>query len=204
MIQELSEYPGPRQDDYANVLALNTAFIKVTSDLKGPQRGRLAATPFLLFSLREDDTEWWQHALADDRQRDMIDRAELENPVLRCVQTAALSFLWQLALRNAYAVRVVSGASIAWCEMISELPLLTLLDRMSARADLIQSRLQAPDEIGGRLMGCGASSSTTLRRSSQLCALQTLLTRAGSDPPARLPSAACNLSGPARTMLKKV
>ena len=203
-MQELTEYPGPRQDDYANVLALNTAFIKATSDLKGPQRGRLAATPFLVFSLREDDIDWWRLALADVRQRDMIDTAEQQNSDLRCVQTATLSFLWQLAQRNAYAVRVISGASIAWCEMISELALLTLLDRMGARGDLIQSRLQVPGEIGERLMGCGASSSAILRRSSQVCALQTLLTRASSDPVARMPSAACNLSGTARTMLKKV
>lgn len=203
-MQELSEYPGPRQDDYANVLALNSAFIKATSDLKGPQRGRLAAAPFLLFSLREDDIEWWRQALADAPQRDFIKHSELEDPALRCVQTAALSFLWQLAHRNAYAVRVVSGATIAWCEIITELPLLTLLDRVGARTDLIQSRLQAPDDIGDRLMGSGASSSSTLRRSSQLCALQTLLTRASSETNTCLPSAACNLSGPVRKILKKV
>lgn len=203
-MQALSEYPGPQEDDYANVLALNSAFIKATSDLKGPQRGRLAATPFLLFSLRENDTEWWRQVLTDNPQRDLIDHTMLEDPVLRCVQTAALSFLWQLARRNAYAVRVVSGATIAWCEIVSELPLLTLLDRVGARADLMQSRLQAPDDIGGKLMGSGASSSMTLRRSSQLCALQTLLTRASSEMNSRLPSAACNLSGPMRKLLKKV
>ncbi len=203
-MRELTEYPGPHQDDYANVLALNSAFIKATSDLKGPQRGRLAATPFLLFSLREDDTSWWRKALADDRQRDMIDSVELEDPLMRCVQAATLSFLWQLAQRNAYAVRVISGASIEWCEIVAELPLLTLLERMASRGDLIQSRLQIPDEIGQRLMGSGASSSMRLRRSSQLCALQTLLTRASTEPCARLPSAACNLSGPARALLKKV
>lgn len=203
-MQQLTEYPGPHRDDYANVLALNSAFIEATSDLKGPQRGRLAATPFLLFSLREHDIKWWRQALADHRQQDMIENAGLENPDLRRVQTAALSFLWQLAQRNPYAVRVISGATITWCEIVSELPLLSLLDRMAARGDLIQSRLEAPDEIGERLMGSGVSSSMTLRRSSQLCALQTLLTRASTEPHARLPSAACNLSGPARTMLKKV
>ena len=50
---ESGDYPGPSPDDYANVTALNTAFIRATLDLKGPQCGRLAAAPFLLFSLRE-------------------------------------------------------------------------------------------------------------------------------------------------------
>ena len=203
-MQEMMEYPGPRQEDYENVLALNVAYIRATSALKGPQRGRLAAAPFLLFSLRENDLDWWQRALSDPQQNDLIEHVELNNPVLRSVQTAALSFLWQLAQRNPYAVRVVSGAATAWCETVSALPLLTLLDRIGLRGDLIQSRLDAPDMIGERLLGTGTSASMTLRRSSQLCALQALLARSSPDSQARLPSAACNLSGPMRTFRKKV
>jgi hypothetical protein len=203
-MQELTEYPGPRQDDYDNVLALNTAYIDATSDLKGPQRGRLAAAPFLLFSLRENDLDWWRRALGDGRQQDLIEIPELDNPVLRCVQTAGLSFLWQLAQRNPYSVRIVSGATVAWCDLVSELPLLTLLDRIGARGDLIQSRLDAPNSIGTRLLGTGTSASATLRRSSQLSALQELLAGNATDSHARLSSAACNLSGPMRVIQKKV
>lgn len=203
-MQELTEYPGPRQDDYDNVLALNSAYINATSDLKGPQRGRLAAAPFLLFSLRENDLDWWRRALGDDRQQDLMQTPDIENPVLRCVQTAGLSFLWQLAQRNPYAVRIVSGATVAWCDLISELPLLTLLDRVGARGDLIQSRLDAPNTIGNRLLGQGTSASTTLRRSSQLSALQELLAGNVTNSEARHSSAACNLSGPVRAIQKKV
>ena len=186
-MQEMNEYPGPRQDDYDNVLALNTAFIKASCELKGPQRGRLAAAPFLLFSLREDDMDWWRQALGAEAQQDLLGTAENHDPLLHRVQIAALSFLWQLAQKNPYAVRVVSGATIAWCDAISELPLLTLLDR-----------------VGERLIGGGTSASMTLRRSSQLCALQTLLTRMPSERPAKLSSAACNLSGPIRIFQKKL
>ena len=203
-MQEMNEYPGPRQDDYDNVLALNTAFIKASCELKGPQRGRLAAAPFLLFSLREDDMDWWRQALGAEAQQDLLGTAENHDPLLHRVQIAALSFLWQLAQKNPYAVRVVSGATIAWCDAISELPLLTVLDRVGGRTDLIQSRLDSPGTIGERLIGGGTSASMTLRRSSQLCALQTLLTRMPSERPAKLSSAACNLSGPIRIFQKKL
>ncbi len=203
-MQELNEFPGPGQDDYDNVLALNSAFIRATSELKGPQRGRLAATPFLLFSLREDDMAWWSQALAADPQQDLIGSADRPTPLLHCVQVAALSFLWQLAQKNAYAVRVLSGATIAWCDVISELPLLTLLDRVGGRGDLIRSRLDTPDIIGERLTGPGISASKILRRSSQLCALQSLLTRTSLEAPAKLSSAACHLSGSMRLVQKKL
>ena len=199
-----NEYPGPSQDDYANVQALNTAFIKATSDLKGPQRGRLAATPFLLFSLRENDLAWWDDALADKRQCDFLAAAEHQNPELRRLQTAALSFLWQLGRRNPYAVRIISGATRMWCQKLTAMPLLTLLDRIGLRDDLIMSRLEHSEPFGERLLGGGISSTRKIRRSSQLTALQTLLTGAEFDDYARLPAAACNMSGPLRVLEKKM
>ncbi len=198
-----SEFPGPSPDDYANVLALNTAFIKATSELKGPQRGRLAAAPFLLFSLREDDVGWWASVLADQRQGDLMAVAEHESPELRRIQTAAMSFLWQLARRNPYAARIISGATIEWCEKISSLPLVTLLNRIGGRDDLMVSRLDQPVALGERLLGSGTSSRRQIRRSSQLTVLQTLLTNSGFDNYTRLPAAACRMSGPLRVLDKK-
>ncbi len=203
-MQQISEFPGPSPDDYANVLALNAAFLKATSDLKGPQRGRLAAAPFLLFSLRENDIEWWAGVLANQRQGDLMAAAELENPELRRIQTAAMSFLWQLGRRNPYAVRIISGATISWCERITDLPLVTLLNRIGARDDLMMSRLDDPVAIGARLLGSGTSSRRQVRRSTHLTALQTLLTRTGLDNCTRLPAAACSMSGPMRVLDKKL
>ncbi len=198
-MQQLTEYPGPSEEDFDNVRVLNMAFIAATSSLKGPQRGRLAATPFLLFSLRENDFDWWQQALADERQGDLLADSELHDPDLQRVQTTALSFLWQLAQRNPYAARLVSGAPTAWCEKISELPLLTLLDRVGARADLIESRLYHLGAAGERLLQGGISVSQLLQKSSQLSALQALLTNPGFNSHIRLPAAACRLSGPTKT-----
>jgi len=203
-MEQNSEFPGPSLDDYANVLALNTAFIKATSELKGPQRGRLAASPFLLFSLREDDAGWWATVLADQSQGDLMAATEHESPDLRRIQTAAISFLWQLARRNPYAARIISGATIAWCEKITSLPIVTLLNRIGGRNDLMVSRLDIPQALGERLLGSGTSSRRQIRRSSQLTALQTLLARSGIDNYTRLPAAACSMSGPLRVLDKKL
>jgi hypothetical protein len=129
---------------------------------------------------------------------------ELENPELQRLQTAALSFLWHLARRNPYATRIISGASVWWCEKIANLPLVTLLDRTGARGDLMQSRLDNPAELGARLLGDGTSSRPKVRRSSQLVALQSLLTRATSDHYSRLPAAACEMPRPMRLQGKKI
>lgn len=203
-MQKNTEYPGPGQEDYDNVEALNVAFIREMSTLKGPQRGRLAATPFLLFSLREDDLDWWQHALVEQRQVDLISERQLHNTELLRIQTAALSFLWHLASRNPYATRIISGATIAWCEKIVDLPLHTLLDRVGTRGDLIESRLYRLGIVGQRLLGSGVSSRENLRRSAQLTALQTLLTDPCADQPVRFPAAACSLTGPMQVLDKKV
>lgn len=202
-MEQFSEFKGPSPDDYANVLALNTAFVKATSALKGPQRGRLAAAPFLLFSLRENDVDWWAGVLAEQRQGDLMAAAELESPELRRIQLAAMSFLWQLGRRNPYAARIISGATNAWCEMITDLPLVTLLNRVGARDDLMVSRLNDPVATGKRLLAGGTSSRRQVRRSSQFTVLQALLTQNGLDNYTRLPAAACSMSGPLRVLDKK-
>lgn len=191
-----TEYPGPSRDDYANVLALNTAFLEASYELKGPQRGRLAAAPFLLFSIRENDLDWWDRALADNRQGDLMAAPQLSNVELRGIQSAAIGFLWQLARRNPYAARIMSGATIAWCEKLASLPLVTLLDRVGARSDLMTSRLEGHDDSRHRLLGSGTSSRQRVRHASQLVVLQSLLTRTGPEQYQRLPAAACRMSGP--------
>lgn len=201
-MQQLGEYPGPGPDDYANVQALNLEYIRVTSDMKGPQRGRLAAAPFLLFSLREQELDWWDEALRDRSQGNLLEPDPQQSQALFCIQFAALSFLWHLGRRNPYAVRIISGAGVAWCERVTELPLLTLLDRIGARGDLIQSRIDRAATVADRLLGGGTSSRKTVRRSSQVAVLQTLLTHGQSDHGSRLRAAACSTSTPVRILRK--
>ena len=191
-----SEYPGPSRADYANVLALNTAFLEASSDLKGPQRARLAAAPFLLFSLREIDLDWWASALADDRQGDLIAVPKHATEALCGLQSASISFLWQLADRNPYAARIISGATIAWCEMLTGPPLVTVLKRVGMRSDLIISRPGVIDLAHSQLLGLGVSSRRDIRRSSHFTALQSLLTRSRVDQSQRLSAAACSMPAP--------
>jgi hypothetical protein len=66
------------------------------------------------------------------------------------------------------------------------------------------SRLDNPVALGERLMGNGTSSRLEVRRSSQLTALQTLLTGIDSDKYMQLPAAACSMSGPLRVLDKKL
>ncbi len=203
-MQQSGDYPGPNPDDYANVTALNTVFIRLTLDLKGPQCGRLAAAPFLLFSLREDQPVWWDDVLREGRQGDLTDVAELTSPDLRSLQSAALSFFWHLGRRNPYAVRIISGASISWCERIANLPLITLLERAGGRGDLMQSRLSDVPGISARLLSEGISALPGVCRASHLAALQTLLRRSDFDNYTRLPAAACKMSGAMRVLDKKL
>lgn len=203
-MQHSGEYPGPRPDDYVNVQALNLAFIQATSSMKGPQRGRLASCPFLLFSLREQELGWWDEALSDRRQGDLLEARRLDCPELSQIQFATMSFLWHLGRRNPYAVRIISGASVRWVEQITELPLVTLLDRIGMRADLMQSRIESTAALADRLLGDGTSSVSAVCRSSQFTALQTLLTRTGNNHYSQLPAAACSLSVPMRVLEKKL
>jgi hypothetical protein len=158
----------------------------------------------LLFSLREDDVAWWAGVLADQRQGDLMAAAEHESPELSRIQAAAISFLWQLARRNPYAARIISGATISWCDKITSLPLVTLLNRIGGRDDLMISRLDKSVALGERLLGNGISSRHQVRRSSQLTVLQTLLTRSEGDNYTQLPAAACSMSSPLRVLDKKL
>lgn len=204
-----SEYAGPTDEDYANVAALNRMFIDARCELTSTQQAHLAATPFLLFSIRERDLEWWRDAMLEQRQQPLIGQPcppAIASPALR---TAAVGFLWQLLQRNPYAARLVSGESIAWCAQIRQYPLVALLHRLQDRQDLILSRLQE-DETSGRLMLCNRDLSRlcvgnpVVRRASQIAALQTILQNDDRQIEQALPAAACRLRAPRKVRDKKV
>jgi len=192
-----SDFLSPGRHEYANVRALNLAWLLATTDMKGPQRGRLAATPFLLFSIREQDLDWWEDALADGQQQDFLLDEPLSSVELAAVQAAALGFLWQLLQTNPYAARVLSGASVAWCNRLAELPLVSLLEKVAWRSDLTAPRLRFSEQ-SGELLQRVTSSRQSVRDASQRVALQRLLTNANADEYATLPAAACAMPPPLR------
>jgi hypothetical protein len=204
------DYSGPEPADFANVAALNRAFMR---RLRSPSAGerlregipaslrdavkamtdnhleRLAESPFLLLSLREHDAACWSDILADEPVADLFANK-------RCdpgdITIAASSFLWQLARRNPYATRLVSGAGPDWCERLGNLTLQVLLERVVVRDDILQPRFAGNTTCWQRLLGAGLSSRQQVREFAHVACLQTLLTDTTHARPRRLRAAACS------------
>lgn len=201
------QYQGPTTDDLENVFALNRHFLRALTRpgslrcaapdvrrLSQAQRGRLAEAPFLLFSVREQDDELWQVIFAKDPQLDLKPPTEPLDHAVHELKMAALSFLWQLSRRNAYAARVVSGAPVDFCERLANATLMKLLRRTADRVDLLVPRYSAEQEIWRRLTTSGVSASRRLQTMTQQAALQDLLTRGQLLHYERLPIAASHFS----------
>ncbi len=213
-------YPGPSTEDLANVTALNRAFLdtvrrnaryaavldEVTPSLQGmcsalsdSQVERLAATPFLLLSLREHDADYWDSLFDAQRAEttgDLFASTPLRDGEEDRLVDAALGFLWTLASRNSYAARILSGATLSWCERLAECTLISLLTAAGGRDDMLIPRFADRDDVWQKLLGAGVSSERDVRRAAQLTVLQTMLTRDMSARSERLSAAACRLSGP--------
>ena len=126
------DYSAPVAADYRNVKSLNRAFlsllrssaagaswrdrlaptvreqIRAMTDL---QLERLAACPFLLLSFRETDDAYWHALVKHDPSGDLL--WESLPTALERVMASGLAFLWQLAKRSPYAVRLVTGGDAA-------------------------------------------------------------------------------------------
>jgi hypothetical protein len=205
------DYQGPTKDDLENIAALNRSFLGAVSDsrdaaftvfatykIDGAERRRLADAPFLLFSFREQESEYWQHLLDDDPQIDLIDAGDRPDKAVQALQTAGIGFLWQLARRNPYAVRLACGATLDWCERLAELTLVALLHRTAQRGDLLQLRFADNNDVWRRLLGTGSAASPSARRSSHHFALQVMLTRRNAQHRNRQSAAACAMRGAGR------
>jgi len=205
------DYKGPTDDDLANICALNRYFLNAISEtgieafgelatrrLTNSQLARLAAAPFLLFSFREQDSDYWQRVLSDDPQMELDESNNLPSEKIRHLQVAGLGYLWQLARRNPYVTRVVSGAPVNWCEQLAGSTLARLLDRASARSDLLCARFADEDFAWRRLLESGAHAKRSLRRTSHHCALQVLLTRGREVHDEVVSAAACSMQDLAR------
>jgi hypothetical protein len=212
------DFSGPEPADFANVAALNLAFLdrlrsrtagrRLRNSIPAPlgeaalclsdrQARRLSAAPFLLLSLREHDAETWDRLGVHDPAGDLFTAADDSNPDLA---VAAVSFIWQLARRNPYAARLVCGASPAWCEQIGEYTLLRLLQSVGACPHILGPRFADNAACWRKLLGPGLSADAGVRESAYLACLQTLLTDRLDEPARRLQTAACRRSTPAASI----
>ena len=195
------EYEALTRDDLANVRAFNSAWLKLQPD-RGIEKGvprladkrleRLAGTPFMLFSFREQDERLWRSLLGEGRQEDLLAADSALSTELHALQSMGLAFLWELSRRNPYVARIVSGAPLRWCEQIAATTLLKVLDR-TAYCLVIEPRFDPVSSIHQRLLRRGGSPVRDRRVYAQISALQVLLTGTEQIRDRQLPAAACRM-----------
>ena len=215
------DFFGPDISDFANVRALNHAWLV---RLREPHRGeclrqgmsppvrallkgltdlqveRLATSPFLLFSMRERDEGSWRSLDNPDPNLDLLTAGEHRGDELRIT---AISFLWQLAGRNPYAARLVSGATLAWCERLAACTLLDV-QRAAARIDgLLQPRFPANKDFWYKLLGPGLGSDGQTRHSAHITCMQWVLTDSPEAGYRKVRAAACANPIPTLTVAEK-
>lgn len=216
------EYSGLTVTDYSNVRSLNVAFLSVlraridganlrrclaepiaglVAAITDLQLQRLAGCPFLLMSFRETDRTFWEDLAGDDPVGDLL-RAPPPAALARLV-TAGLAFLWQLARRDTYAVRVVSGGDTGFCDRLTGLTLVRMLNRTAERGDLVVPRFADEAIVWSKLLGPGISSTPGVRHAAQLSVLQSMLTAPSVEGRAALRAAACASSPPARRVVDR-
>jgi len=186
-------YDRPTRSDYANVSALNREFLRLVRmqpdlftlgrhtqlqlrTLSRQQTERLAVMPFLLFTISEDDEIKWTELCRGSPNDDLFrDRGECNAGIRNLIGTT-VSFLWQLAQKNPYAIRLISGAGAVWCELVTGMTCFELVTTARRRGDLLSLRQAAGADIWSKLLHDGVRADREVRKSAQIAVLQTLLT----------------------------
>ena len=203
------DYEALRQDDVANVRALNAAWLDMAppvgleAERIRRQRARLAATPFLLFSLRESDDRLWTRLLDERRQPDLLATPPEPGDRKPGLQATSLAFLWELSRRNPYVARLVSFAPVAWCELIASVTLVHLLEAAACET-IIGPRFAEGSPQYRRLLQRGGTALREARRAAQIAAMQALLTEGDVAEYGRQAAAACRMARPARKVADDV
>ncbi|RLA22235.1 MAG: hypothetical protein DRQ63_12950 [Gammaproteobacteria bacterium] len=189
-------FDGPQTTDYTNVVSLNRAYLsllqrdlrarhglrqlssrlsdKITG-LNKRQIERLAATPFLLLSFREGNDHYWSEVLGGPPGGDLFKSSGSED--LDTLVSAGLGFIWQLARQNPYALRLICGASLHWCEEIAEQTFFRLLVSVAAHGNILQLRAAHDHELWRKLLDDGTNRVKIIRRAAHVSALQAVLTQ---------------------------
>jgi hypothetical protein len=212
------EFRGPGATDFENVHSLNRAYLRLLKhhpelrrslgglppplatalvSLAEGEGDRLASAPFLLLSFRERDDEFWQGIFAEGAHRDLFAVSQPPSDDLGRLISAGLGFVWQLARQNPYAARLICGASLHWCEQLTELTFLHLLATAGARTDVVALRCGDDAALWTKLLASGVSREKEVRRAAHISALQSVLTRASMPERRKWTTAACAVKTPA-------
>jgi hypothetical protein len=211
------DFRGPGATDFENVYSLNRAFLHLLkhdprarkclqglpaslathlASLSDGEAERLAVTPFLLPSFRERDDEFWDPVFAEVSRRDLFTEHERPCDDLARLISAGLGFVWQLARQNPFAARLVCGASLYWCEQLTERTFFQLLATAGMRADVLTLRCPTEAGLWTKLLASGISREKQVRRAAHISALQSVLTRASVPDRKRWAAAACAVKVP--------
>ena len=217
------DYSGPQPADFANVRSLNKAFLRCLRSVAAGSRmrrmlpeaagntvlglgegeiARLADAPILLVSVREYDDSYWQTLLDSEPTGSLLDDRP-GTPEVAEVAAATLAFLWQAARHNPYAARLVSGATLAWCERLAGWTLQGVLWRARGRGDLLEPRFAGDAEVWQRLLESGLSPLPEVRRAARIAVLQRMLTGPCARIAPRRRAAACRSAVPALGIAEK-
>lgn len=217
------DFQGPDAADLDNVYSLNRAYLDGLSRPPAVASGApsgapsgaagivekltalslrkstlLSQCPFLIYSLPEAADRRWTRLFSDDAQPDLFDATSLSPECVGGLAPATLGFLWELAKRNPYATRLVSGASLDWCERLADSSPVRVFRFATGEPGLLSPRLPSHREFWSKLLGAGTSNDEEIRHAAQLTALQTVLTNPAAEHYQRLPAAACLMPTPAR------
>jgi hypothetical protein len=211
------EFEGPSAVDYENGRSLNRAFLALLKrdptsrrclatlpsrqagrllGLSDHQATRLSRTPFLLFSLRERDDRFWEPVFADAGSRDLFAVPPATSDELGRLIAAGLGFVWQLAKHNPYTARLICGASLHWCEQLTERTFLHVLALAGMQEDLLTLRSASDVDLWNKLLESGVSRESAVRRAAHISALQCVLTNAAQPAGSRWATAACATRSP--------
>ncbi|MEM7430810.1 MAG: hypothetical protein AAF351_02605 [Pseudomonadota bacterium] len=210
----MSDFLGIDAADLAEVRALNKAFLRAfrrqddavrrdhlavdvvakMTHLTDWEIERLARIPVLL-GISVTDAAYWDAWFDRDAQPSLFSTAATVTPTTE-VTVATLLFLWQTARANPYVARLLSGASVSWCERLAGCRLTWLVRRAHARPDFLSPRHAAHQHFWLRLLRDGVNEDREIRHAAHLCALQTALTVAEEIPVDRFRTAACRAHVP--------
>lgn len=205
-------YQGPEATDLSNVTVLNRAFLSVLSRYSGmpgntsaaagelagrlvaltaEQGERLAQCPFLILSLAESDHTRWRRLFDCNEEPDLVDAMHSPPEALSRLAAATLGFLWELSRRNAYATRLVCGASPQWCESLAQCTPIRLVQFAASEPGILSPRFVLQKPVWQKLLGAGTNANQTIRHAAHIAALQSLLTKPDSEPYGQMATAAC-------------
>ncbi len=210
-------FNGPDNTDYDNVASLNQAFLTLLGKDPGLRRSleeipadlasrltalnseqitRLAGAPFLLFSFRESDDGYWGDLLSDSQEGDLF-RIEVSAAV-DTLTSAGLGFIWQLAQRNPYALRLICGAPLSWCEQVAEITFYRLLAAVRQSGSPPGLRASSEPAVWRKLLSEGLGRKGDIRRAAHVSVLQAILTAPAAGQQPHWSLAARRLNTPAK------